>query len=999
MKKFIFAPPPAGRWITGALYLTKCFFVFLISATTSLPILAQQGAYYECPESYGATFSGIPEQTLCELYPNFNCQTQIGAGTQFSKSSLLGTSISGNVCIVGDFEVDANFTFLNALVKINPGVKIIVAESPNGYSGGSTLGINNSKMFACNSLWKGITLGFLSVIATSNNSVIEDAEKAIFANVPAGLYIQKTTFNRNRVGIELEGPSASILAVGPRVLNFSANRFMCDAPLNGTVDEITEAGVKLKNAALYAFQAGINGMNRFFNLSYGIKAEGNSFVGLSQIYMQGIKKTGIYMIKGFIQINHSWFYQLEGYGIHIDRAVFVDIKNTKFKVSSNSPLWRFGIFIYYFEVNSDVTISNISFEADLDGTENKVRGVFLVGSVVGAGTKIRVEGSTFAIRTGSSYGISVAGDFPSSSTIEIWNNQFRISTSILANGAPIGTVARPTGLSVSGHNVNNVSIKWNTFTSYAFFEYPPGVIGITQFNVGLDLSMNTSGTGNEVSVNAFNYEVQSLQNGLQVNNFQNTKYCSNTFSGLGVSKGVDFVGTCTGTDFTGNVFNYASMYPNIDGGLSMGLNFRENAIIGPQLHKGNEWHNLFGVEPGIHARCQGNLLLNKFTVHTPQSTCADETFPCFSEYHPRKIQPDDMDEFFDIDPFGIPSPGCNDGLTNPGGTDELDRIIAQGEFIPPGDDPSLSWVLQRFLYQKLKKHPNFVVEHASFSPFMSAHANSSVGKFYEVHQSIESALKAEPAIDIHSKQALADISALVDSIVNIDEAIGQEGATEALVQIKEDLMDQIHNLHWAYDSLNSVYNTQVIANLQNAYNQNEAIPVLQNYEVNEKTVNQIYLLSMMQQGGKLTLNQVAILEAIAQQDPKTGGPAVHAASLLLPDCNGLNTQYAIPNSGILPEYAQLSEDIKANDLLSNHSNKISVFPNPANSSFTIRNLNGTDGTLFLADMTGKVWAQYPTFGEETQIDIEANIPSGVYLLRVVMDDGTLFVEKLIIQRK
>ncbi|MDZ4705545.1 MAG: hypothetical protein SH848_16590, partial [Saprospiraceae bacterium] len=71
-----------------------------------------------------------------------------------------------------------------------------------------------------------------------------------------------------------------------------------------------------------------------------------------------------------------------------------------------------------------------------------------------------------------------------------------------------------------------------------------------------------------------------------------------------------------------------------------------------------------------------------------------------------------------------------------------------------------------------------------------------------------------------------------------------------------------------------------------------------------------------------------------------GGPAVYAALGLLPDYNGQNTQYAVQNTDILPEYAQLTEDIKANNLRLNHSDKISVFPNPASTVITICTPNG-----------------------------------------------------------
>ncbi len=159
-----------------------------------------QSELFKCPERE-YKFEGTPQQTLCNENPNFVCQTQIGVGTPFPKSSLWGASITGNVCIIGDFEIDAPFTFQNAVVKINPGVTIVIKPSPNGFDPGSSLVVDNSKLFACTGLWKGITLGHLSSIGTQNNSEIEDAETAIRATGLCALFIQQTIFNRNRVGI------------------------------------------------------------------------------------------------------------------------------------------------------------------------------------------------------------------------------------------------------------------------------------------------------------------------------------------------------------------------------------------------------------------------------------------------------------------------------------------------------------------------------------------------------------------------------------------------------------------------------------------------------------------------------------------------------------------------------------------------------------------------------------------------------------------------------
>jgi hypothetical protein len=240
-------------------------FINLLLVLFTSNIFSQEAFSPKCNDS-NLTFNGIPSITLCEENINFVCEHQIGLGTQKTKASDLGTSIlSGNICIVGDFLVDIPFTFLDATIKINPDVKIIVKESINGYDAGSILSVNNSKLFSCDKMWEGISLGFLSAIFT-DNTVIEDARKAIQASTLCGIYVQRTTFNRNYIGMDLTSsyPGSS---PGPLVWSFVSNKFTCSAPLNGTTSEITMCGIKLKDAFLYTF---LNYSNYFSDIKYGI---------------------------------------------------------------------------------------------------------------------------------------------------------------------------------------------------------------------------------------------------------------------------------------------------------------------------------------------------------------------------------------------------------------------------------------------------------------------------------------------------------------------------------------------------------------------------------------------------------------------------------------------------------------------------------------------------------------------------------------------------------
>lgn len=371
-------------------------------------------------------FSGLPAPTLCEQNPNFVCTTMIGDGTSFSRSSMLGSIITGNVCIIGDFEVNTPFRFQNATVKISLGVLITVAASPNFYDAGGTLEIDNFKLFACVGLWKGITLGFLSSISTFNNSKIEDAKIAIFANTYSSLSIQQTTFNQDSIGIALETPFPSNYSPGPQVWTFRNNYFTCDAPLNGTTNTVSFAGIKLKNTALYTFQTGTN---HFTDLQYGIYAEGGaSYIGAQGLIFQTIKRDGIYMEVGNIDLRSSTFTNCFEKGIHLLTARQVEItKGCSFYWGEVLPdgvdIFSFhdGICVERFSFASSVNVDACTFVANLTSPHKNVRGIHLQGGHVDAGTYITIANRcTWSFVAINSSAINISGDFPSASQITIY---------------------------------------------------------------------------------------------------------------------------------------------------------------------------------------------------------------------------------------------------------------------------------------------------------------------------------------------------------------------------------------------------------------------------------------------------------------------------------------------------------------------------------------------------------------------------------------------------
>lgn len=287
---------------------------------------------------------------------------------------------------------------------------------------------------------------------------------------------------------------------------------------------------------------------------------------------------------------------------------------------------------------------------------------------------------------------------------------------------------------------------------------------------------------------------------------------------------------------------------------------------------------------------------------------------------------------------------------------------------------------------------------------MSITANVSVGKFYDIYKSIQDAWVAEAVVNTQSQQTLTEIGLLQASLIVVDEQIeaaGTGGSLLGLLQTKQGLLNQMRILQINYNSLNNTYQSQRAASLQAAYTLNAGVSTAYSYEANEKTFIQIYLLSLIQQGGELTESQVLALQAIAQQDPKQGGPAVHAAQGLLPDC-------AKPE--ILQEYLPKKEeeylqgwskfaDRSYQTTTARGDTKIIISPNPAHSAFTVSGLKEGKGKLSMFDLQGKHLLSNSFSGSEVETELVASIPSGICLIKIMMEDGSCYIEKLVIQPK
>lgn len=249
---------------------------------------------------------------------------------------------------------------------------------------------------------------------------------------------------------------------------------------------------------------------------------------------------------------------------------------------------------------------------------------------------------------------------------------------------------------------------------------------------------------------------------------------------------------------------------------------------------------------------------------------------------------------------------------------------------------------------------------------------------------------------------LDELAWLVDSLMVVDSLLGViEGENEmkALIQSKFTLTDRAQALHANYDSLYAIYQEQVLSALQDAYNANEAIGVAEQFEVNEKTVNRIYLLSILEQGRALTESQVSELKPIAQQCPEEGGLAVYAALNLLPDCEKAGLEICEPEfiDDAEPLSSHAPEEGKG--IKAGAESRVLLYPNPAGSSFFVGLPPQSTGKVIVAGLDGKTVYARPANEVGVSVEIRHTLPPGIYFVKVLMNDGSVLTKKLIIHTR
>jgi hypothetical protein len=942
--------------------------LFCLTAFCTSIMLATSSFAQRLPECENPPEFKLPPEypkTLCQKFQEQLIQPVPiilgvpGWQTDADVLAQTGSSVLTNktVFVQGNFTVTSNFEFNNCWVQFAPGIKITVG---NGTAVQPLLTVTNSRLFCCNGLWAGIDMEQNARVNTQSGTEIEDATTAIIADADANtLSLQNTTFNRNRVGVQI-GKTGAGTGTSVAVVNFGGNVFSCTSPINTTLAEITFTGVLVQRIS---GTTTLNGISEFKKIQYGIYVGqhvqpvtlGQTFLNVYGSKFDQIITTGILTEPPMVMTVLSATFINNGLrSIDVLKSDQLSVRNCQFTytdaVAPNGKNFYWGIRFNPFGNNiiyNDQQISQNTFDVTfLDQAKfERIHCISMYGASDGATGEHYIDENDFHMKfyanpniSGETRAISVIGGIHPQTENTILGNHFEFEN-LFNQSAPSCAV------NVTNGDYNNLSVSGNMFHHTYNQLSLRGETGIRM--------TGSTGSGNVAIGNVFDDTPTGLSRaydfGVFVVDFDNTNFEYNTIQES--NTGFLYHGTNEGTNILCNDM--------IGGNELLKLDF---AIIGQQgtttSTNGNEWINV--ETPAFDANCSpGNLaLFSRFFVSGQQSST--------NTFFPDMINP--STGWFT---GGGNASTCALGLSqNP-----LERSIADGTLAAALDNPADAWETERYLYKRLNSEAALVNSWSGFQTFKSGKDGSAMAQLSAVQQMIAAAYVPSASLAAQVAQKKSETDALLDEVRQLDAQIANGESASLLNQHKQKQSD-LAVKQGEVAALDATYQSGVQNNLQAAKTANNAISVTAIYEVNAKAVNGLILDLAL--NGTLSEGQISTLKSIAAQCPRDGGMAVYQARGILPDCELDNIGEGI----CYPSQERSSQSAAAQVV-----EQVRITPNPNQGTFLIQADNLAGARMIVYDVLGNVVAEQRIVAETTEFRFSHDLPAGTYFCRIVGSDG------------
>jgi hypothetical protein len=880
-------------------------------------------------------------------------------------ASEVGTVFSGTtVTIMGLFTVDEDVLFQNCQVFMEAGAEIVVLP-------GHALDVMSSSVVSCRQvMWKGITAQEGSTVRV-RGSFVDDAENAVTALDGSTLWLRDNQFHNNRTTVHV--PESEGVPWNNVAAYISGNTFYSQGAMPQPYPGQTTAVGAVGFAAFdlhYMLLSLTGGNNLIHTMSNGIVAH-QTDLRVQDCRMQAIQPDAAYAYTGngsgiYAQGGKGWYtLEQEGYGMDLAPS-FEDC--------------RWGIYTEYMNVYSAANrMLNMGTAYRVDRSGN--REVDILSNRV----ECKYHGMDLRFNDGALHVLVENNDvtFGNDTECQLCRGYSAIQVSE-ANAA----------------NPNSV-IQSNTLR---FVPLTPSRFGVHMLSANDWLVQ-----GNQVIMASQNSRTGIRTSGCQrvqvsCNEVTNAdplfaQYASEAQAAVRNWLGQDLLFSCNSVDRTtsGMLFSGGTSNTELRGNEfhqhRWGLHL-ENAVIGEQEHSGNLWFDPAPMN-GFQAVCvpADNAIFSPFFVDPSIPSSGGNPMPTSISPDQGWFIPDNGQNF-----------SCDDqsecaGFKERCGTcaDSLWRKVADGTVVNAAYTSETRWILKGDLYKLLTEEPERLQGDGLLQTFYAEVEADVLAQLkdleaeqlalYQLDASVLDALE-QGAVQLAALRAQlhVEVAALGDSSLS---ATQLQAHAQAILGLQAG-MAALLGYHGQALELAATGRALTAESVKAT---NAAIATGTLIEANHKAVNEVYLGTVAKDIDVFTPEQAAVLLAVADQCPLTGGNAVFRARALyslIDDAQEYDDAMLCLQQGLITK--RLEETV---------ASACTVVPNPAREQATLVLSTPLSAAAWLV-LTNALGAevkrvQVPAEQMRTAFGIQGLAP-GIYHYTLLNHQGAIGGGRLAIER-
>lgn len=865
------------------------------------------------------------------------------------------SSVSGTVEIRGDFTIDQSFTFINAMVTVEPGAKITVL-------GGADFYVRNTTIESCSNMWRGILVNNTSKIFVYKNSVIKDAETGITAmnGTSFDLRDSRVTDCVRSVYIPQQSGANNVQGyVNNCKFGLYAAAFKPDYAGQPTHGAIPRACMEFYDAVL---TIGDKDANEFRNSNWGIYAH------RTYLTVQNCKFRNMHL-GGYGGATHNGsaivaesssagtasqliVYPLDDNSITIDSCVYgIYTEWATAKIGYISTRHISGSAIFNLRCNAANLTTDIRY-CDLEADKNGIQ------------WQNNEKGNMSAIENAIkvSVGTNAAGIKILSTTTNFGNYTVQGNVINAVGGSGI-TANAAKNVNVTG---NHVKLSGNTKYGISLTNCDSSVVGCNA----------VSGRYPAVTYNNYGF----------YNSLNHESYFSCNFTDS-AKTGVYFGGSNIGTKFRGNEMKKHNI----------GLYLDNTAVIDTQTHAGNMWTGVYNSTYGAWNEnwlISGNLQKSLFVVDPALGATYNPSIPLVG----LGGIPNDNGWFHFNTGNTFSCEGlflCVDEHQERGeGSGDLKEAIALDSILTSDYIPESKMIAQMDLFEELKEDSILKNSNVVFGNFVNDKENESIGYLYKANEKLKELDNFSAQQQTTLSFADSMISVYLNEIKTLD-SIAANDSTVNNIQARGNLINSLSAQLAIREMIINQVQTTNVAKITDAMGFNSLASTTGLPDDNMKFINGINTLYLLH--GKDTLNAYyQQILSVAEQCPFAGGKAVYTARSFVSLFNDSVT-YDDENNCLQQGYYRLS----VTDSSVMQTTDVALIPNPADETTQIILNKKYEGVcrVNITDAYSKTVYVNEFDCKQQQLSISTKgFSQGVYHVRISINNNIIKTAKLIIAR-